>query len=124
MSNIVLRRVLKKSSLTVVLLLCGWFVYAGIPDDYNYFNLKAKIVKVYPNPATTVVNFEFTQGQEKNYTLQIFSFTGKKMYEQPILFGKVSTISLGNDYFRGIYYYKINDNTGRIIESGKFQVVK
>ena len=110
--------------ITAMFVMCTWLVYAGDFYDYNYFDVKTKIAKVYPNPATTIVNFEFNQATEKNYILQIFSFTGKKMYDQPFMNGKISTITLGNDFFRGIYYYKLSDNIGRVVETGKFQVVK
>ena len=29
-----------------------------------------------------------------------------------------------NEYQRGLYIYQIKDRTGRIVDSGKFQVVK
>jgi outer membrane protein assembly factor BamB len=34
------------------------------------------------------------------------------------------TITFDDNYFRGLYVYQLRDNTGRIVESGKFQVIK
>ena len=93
------------------------FVYAA--GNNNNFLPQPKVVKCYPNPATSVVNFEFPAP----YTLQIYSFTGKKMTEVAASANKVSVI-LNNDFYRGIYIYQLRDKTGRVIETGKFQVIK
>lgn len=77
------------------------------------------VVRLYPNPATSFINFEFVNVQ-RGYTLQIYAFVGKKMTEVRINSGKI-TVSLDN-YFRGIYIYQVRDSGGRIVESGKFQV--
>jgi hypothetical protein len=34
------------------------------------------------------------------------------------------TISLDDSYLRGLYIYQLRDQTGRIVDSGKFQVSK
>ena len=33
-------------------------------------------------------------------------------------------ITLDDNYFRGLYIYQLRDQSGKIIESGKFQVNK
>lgn len=40
-----------------------------------------KIIKFYPNPATTMINFDFQKDYNKSYSFQIFSFVGKKVFE-------------------------------------------
>jgi Secretion system C-terminal sorting domain len=82
----------------------------------------AKLIKFYPNPSTTVVNFELQRGLDKSYTLQVSNFMGKKVFEQAKLTQK-TTINLTN-FYRGLYFYQLVDRTGRIIETGRFQVVK
>lgn len=82
----------------------------------------AKLVKFYPNPATTVVTFELQRGYDKGYSFQISSFIGKKIYEQK-RFNQRVTINL-NEFYRGFYFYNLFDANGKMIESGKFQVVK
>jgi hypothetical protein len=85
-------------------------------------NAGSSILKFYPNPATTVVNFDFQKGFEKGFNIQIFSFLGRKMYESSNLNEK-TTINL-SDFTRGVYIYQLRDRSGRLIESGKFQVSK
>ncbi len=87
-------------------------------------NIQVKAVKCYPNPAVSFVNFEFPSDViSKSYSLQVYSFTGKKMYETNISNVKI-TLSLTNDFYRGIYVYQLRDKSGRILETGKFQVAK
>ncbi len=107
--------------LIMVTLMSTMFVFAGF--DYNSIGYQVKIVKCYPNPATSVINFEFATAGGKTNTLQIYSFTGKKMTDQILTSEKVSVV-LGNDFYRGIYVFQLRDKTGKIIETGKFQVVK
>lgn len=88
---------------------------SGIPEQVK--------VKFYPNPATTVINFEFTRpNSDETYTLQVYNFIGKKVTEVAISNNKAS-VNLDN-FFRGVYIFQLRDKSGRIVESGKFQVVK
>lgn len=81
-----------------------------------------QVVKCYPNPATSFVNFEFPKSVDKSNTLLVFSFVGKKMAEIPVNNNKI-TVMLG-DYYRGVYVFQLRDKGGNILESGKFSVVK
>lgn len=87
----------------------------------NNLDVIVKITKFYPNPATSVINFEF-EGLNKSYTFQIYNFLGKKMVDEPISATKLS-YNLDN-YYRGLYIFQVRDRGGNIVESGKFQVVK
>jgi hypothetical protein len=80
------------------------------------------IVRFYPNPATTAISFEFQKAFDKGYSLQVYNFLGRKMYEQ-INLSERTLINL-SDFSRGVYVYQLRDRTGRIVESGKFQVSK
>jgi hypothetical protein len=77
---------------------------------------------LYPNPATTYVTFELPKGADNNLSIQVYNFLGKKMHETPRIGEKV-TVNL-TDFNRGIYIYHLKDQSGKIIESGKFQVSK
>ena len=55
-------------------------------------------------------------------SIQIYSFLGKRMHEVTNAAQK-TTVDL-NDFNRGLYMYHLLDPTGRVIESGKFQVSK
>ena len=82
----------------------------------------AKLIKPYPIPATTAINFEFQYGYDKSFSLQIYNFMGKMINE----FNKIPqrlTIPL-DDFYRGLFVYQLRDKNGKIIDSGKFQVVK
>jgi hypothetical protein len=82
----------------------------------------ARIVKFYPNPATSVINFDFKKSSEKTYNFQIFSLTGKKVFEASKVDQK-TTVNL-SDFYRGIYIFQLKDQTGKLVDSGKFQVSK
>jgi len=81
-----------------------------------------KIVKFYPNPASSFITFDFQQNYDKSYNLQIFNFIGKKVTEVTNLTPK-TTVNL-NDFYRGIYIFQLKDKNGKMIDSGKFQVSK
>lgn len=117
----IVRKSYFKKLLVIAAMMTSGFVYAD-KTSTNFYP-QTKIVKCYPNPAVSVINFEFAADVDKNYVLQIYSFTGKKMTEISLSTNKI-TVTLNNDYYRGIYIYHLQDKSGRIIESGKFQVVK
>lgn len=82
-----------------------------------------KITHFYPNPATSYINFSFDKSVDQSYTLQVYNFIGRKMTDIRITESKL-TINLDDNYFRGLYVYQLRDQSGRIVESGKFQVNK
>jgi hypothetical protein len=82
----------------------------------------ARVLKFYPNPAVSIINFDFANGYEKNCSFQIFSFVGKKVFELNNLSPKTK-VNL-NDFYRGIYIFQLRDRNGKVIDSGKFQVSK
>ncbi len=82
----------------------------------------ARIVKFFPNPATTYINFEFRNLLEKNHTLQIYNFLGKKILDMQELNPRVQ-VNLTN-YTRGVYIFQVKDKTGKVVESGKFHIEK
>lgn len=82
----------------------------------------AKIIRFYPNPATSFITFDFQKGYDKNYTLQIFNLPGRKVYEVNEVTPK--TVVNLNDFFRGVYIFQLRDKGGKLIEAGKFQVSK
>ncbi|MFM7709477.1 MAG: T9SS type A sorting domain-containing protein [Ferruginibacter sp.] len=81
-----------------------------------------KIVSFYPNPAVAFIRFNVVSQKQTIYSLHIFNFVGKRMTEVQGLTSN-ATVNL-QDYLRGIYIYQLRDQYGRVLESGKFQVVK
>ena len=80
----------------------------------------AMSLKLYPNPATSYITFDVQKGYQKGLTITVFNFLGKKMTETPNVNEK-TTLQL-NDYTRGVYIYHLIDPTGKVIDTGKFQV--
>ena len=90
----------------------------GFPD-----NGTTATVHFYPNPATSFITFEdFSKKYDKNFTIQVFNFLGKKVVEFNL--GDQKNIVNVSDFFRGIYIFQLKDPNGKIVESGKFQVNK
>jgi hypothetical protein len=83
---------------------------------------QAKLIRFYPNPATTDITFEYQHGYDKSFSLQLYNFMGKKVYELTTTSQRF-TISL-NNFYRGVYIYQLRNKNGKIVESSKFQIVK
>jgi len=90
--------------------------FASTPDQ------EEKIVHFYPNPAISFITFDLQKKNEKTYTLQIYNFLGKKVYETSNVDQK-EIVNL-SDFFRGIYIFQLKDQFGKVVQSGKFQVNK
>jgi len=108
-----------------IVLCVGSTSFTSVPFNDGVVLAKTPIVeKYYPNPATSFIQFNFSELvlQEK-YSLEIYSFMGKKITKQRITSSKI-TLTIGDDYYRGIYVFIITDATGRALETGRFQVVK
>jgi len=84
------------------------------PGDGN-----GSVVRFYPNPATNFITFDFNNND--GYNLQIFNFLGRKMNETNVSSKTIINLS---DFTRGMYVYQLRDRSGKMIESGKFQVSK
>ena len=81
-----------------------------------------RVLKLYPNPATSFIKIEFQKNYNSGFNLQIINFLGKQVYEVKNL---NSTISMDLATFpRGVYIYQLKDREGKMVESGKFQVAK
>lgn len=80
------------------------------------------IVKTYPVPANSFINIELDKTNNNSYTLAIYNFLGRKMYERQN-FSQKTTITL-DEYTRGVYIYHLTDANGRLVKTGKFQVSK
>lgn len=85
-------------------------------------DVAAKYIKLYPIPATSVVNFDFVSGYDKSMSFQVYNFTGKIVYELKSTPQKI-TLSLA-DFSRGFYYYQLRDKLGKLVETSRFLVVK
>ena len=82
----------------------------------------ARLIKFYPNPATTFINIELQKSMSRSYSFQVYNFLGKKVADLQEVNSR-TRIDLTN-FSRGIYIYQLKDATGKVVESGKFQVEK
>ena len=82
----------------------------------------SKIVKLYPNPASSRINFELQHNNDQVYDLIVFNFLGK-MVDQVKNVSSKTTVELDN-YYSGLYIFQLRDHQGNLVESGKFNVVK
>lgn len=81
-----------------------------------------KVIKFYPNPAVSYITFELVKDGNKTFTLQIYSFLGRKVKDIPEIIDK-TTVQL-SDLQRGLYTFQLKDETGRVTDSGIFQINK
>lgn len=82
----------------------------------------SKVIKAYPNPASTKIFLELQRNNDKQYEIIVYNFLGKKVDH----FKNVSQrtqVNLDN-YYSGIYIFQLRDKDGTLVESGKFNVVK
>ena len=80
-------------------------------------SLSNSSVKVFPNPATDEVVFEFSDNENLNYQLRLYSVFGELIYSSIISSSKTS-IAL-NHVSSGLYFYTITSPT-KTVYSGKF----
>ena len=112
-----------KYILSISLFLLGMFCFAHAQTRSTSNGYEVKQVRFYPNPATTFIQFDFSENTDlTGASLKIYNFIGKKVYENDLLKSR-TTVNL-NDFFRGVYIFQLIDRQGRVIESSKFQVQK
>ena len=80
------------------------------------------VIRFYPNPATSIINFDFQKGYDKSFNFQIYNLLGKKVFEVNNVNPK-TTVNL-SEFTPGVYMFQVRDTKGRVVELGKFQVSK
>ena len=78
--------------------------------------------KFYPNPAVSYIIFEIDREPNATYRLEIFSFLGKLVKDIPDMVDHYN-VNL-SDLTRGLYTFQLRDQSGRITDSGIFQLNK
>lgn len=92
-------------------------------DSRNPIPNTSKKISFYPNPATSFITFDIPQKNfQKGLTITVFNFLGKKITETQTVNEK-TVVSL-TDFNRGTYIYHLVDRSGKVIDTGKFQVSK
>lgn len=112
-----------KKFVTILIVVFGLTIntFGQVKNPFQGDNT-AKVIKFYPNPATSAINFELARGYDRSYSLQLYNFMGRKIYETSPAAQRLF-INL-DGFFRGVYIYQLRDKYGKIVDSGKFQVIK
>lgn len=84
-----------------------WGIYLGVND----INLASKI-KIFPKPATDIININVNDGNILLKEIAVFSITGKKMLSIKNEINKINVSNLNE----GIYFIKITTNKGVLVE--------
>ncbi|MEO6882594.1 MAG: T9SS type A sorting domain-containing protein [Bacteroidia bacterium] len=74
-------------------------------------------VKVYPNPATNLLNVAVDMQQIKSGSICLYNTTGQRV-ECEDLSGNITSIST-NKLSAGLYYYRITDSYGNLVKADK-----
>lgn len=114
----------KTRSLHIIhlLLILALLVSPRISNAGNVGDWPTRVVRFYPNPASTTITFEFKKEIEKQVNFQVYNFMGKRLVDVPLNGNKVA-VNL-EAFYRGLYIFQLRDKAGTILESGKFQIVK
>ncbi|HTA28215.1 MAG TPA: T9SS type A sorting domain-containing protein [Bacteroidia bacterium] len=94
-----------------------WDASAPAPTGINEISINNN-VNVYPNPANNRINF--VTGIKQDLYLSIYDLTGREMDKIAVKNG-ISTLNT-NAYNNGIYLYSLTDNSGNLVDRGKFIV--
>lgn len=92
-----------------------------IPMGVNEIQAPDAKVEVYPNPASTEVNFLITSENQAN-NVAVFDITGRKVDTYSVRNNKASVNT--STYSNGMYTYQVRDKSGALIKVGKFSVVR
>ena len=112
-----------KKFLLILSLFAGTLATKAQNKPLPLSGMQASIVRFFPNPASSSISFDFQKDYEQGYSIQIFNaILGRKMFELTNMPERMS-VNLA-DFSRGMYIYQLRDRSGRMVESGKFQVAK
>ncbi len=89
----------------------------GIPEVGG--DTKAPFVRVYPNPTSSTLNFEFEQAINESSIISIYNTLGQKVKEVVIYKSQNSFFVNLNEFENGIYFYQISSRNRDMLR-GKF----
>ena len=111
-----------KRFLPILIFLLFSVIYSTAQDSRGPIPDGAKRISLYPNPAISYITFDVQKINQKGLTIVVFNFLGKKMAEKQSVNEK--TIMSLTEFSRGTYIYHLVDATGKVLDTGKFQVSK
>jgi len=111
-----------KRILPILIFLLFSVIYSTAQDSRGPVPDGGKRISLYPNPAISYITFDVQKINQKGLTIVVFNFLGKKMAEKQSVSEK--TIMSLTEFSRGTYIYHLVDATGKVLDTGKFQVSK
>jgi len=102
----------------------GWTAWMFKTDSngvvgFESSNFERSKLKVYPNPASSYINFELPKNLKQKSTLTIFNALGQEVYSSKISTSS-STYNLNLKSFKaGVYFYELYSD-GKVLGKGKF----
>ena len=111
-----------KKTVLILSFLMSSAVFASAQESRIPGQDEVRKLTLYPNPATSYITFDIQKNYQRGLTIIVFNFLGKKIAERQSVNEKTQ-LSL-TDFTRGTYIYHLIDQTGRVIDTGKFQVTK
>ena len=111
-----------KRFLPILIFLLFSVIYSTAQDSRGPIPDGGKRISLYPNPAISYITFDVQKINQKGLTIVVFNFLGKKMAEKQSVNEK--TIMSLTEFSRGTYIYHLVDATGKVLDTGKFQVSK
>lgn len=93
-------------------------VNAGLPTALSEIAKAGLSLKVYPNPATDVLNLEIDYPEEAY--VYIADITGR-LIETKAIESNLAKVALSS-YTSGVYLYQVKNKDGEMIKTGKFTV--
>lgn len=95
-----------------------WDTTAPAPLGINEISTKSN-VNVYPNPANTEVTFNiYASAANGGKYITIYDITGRQL-EQAEVKNRVAVVNT-ESYSNGVYLYSLTDNSGTLLDHGKF----
>ena len=94
---------------------------ASVPLGINEVHTATTSVKVYPNPASSEVNFIISGKQA--HIIDVYDITGQKVNSYNVKNNSSANINT-SAYNSGLYIYQVRDKAGNALKTGKFSVVK
>jgi hypothetical protein len=96
--------------------------HVGPPTNNNQPTPTTNVTaKVYPNPASTLLNVEVGLANGQTGTICLYSSLGEKVICEEIT--QHITILPINTLVPGIYYYRITNENGKLIKADKVMIV-
>ncbi|HTB32287.1 MAG TPA: T9SS type A sorting domain-containing protein [Bacteroidia bacterium] len=94
-----------------------WDTTAALPSAINEISIKNN-VNIFPDPANNQVNF--ITGVKQDAFISIYDITGREI-EKVAVKNSNAMLNTGS-YSNGVYLYSLTDNSGNLLDRGKFVV--